>query len=270
MSPADFTTQSLSVNVLDIDYAVQRKGLNLAKVRKIKKRFNEAALGYVTVSFRKDHSYIVLDGMHRVQAVKEMTDNQGEVLCHVFTGLTLAEEAQIFLDKNETTAPRLIDKYLVTLNAEGEDGDVARDIRDLVGAYGWTISHIASPGHINAISALTKLYKLSKSLDAYPNLVQLTILVITRAWGNDRHGVNSTVLEGLGRMFAEYGERLDVDILIETMKAYKGGPQTLHTSAQQMASLRQGKVSMAVAELLVDEYNKGRRSKKLETWRARS
>lgn len=270
-----YVEETLNVNEIEVDHNVQRQALNITKVTNIKKNFNPAALGVITVSKRtlagKQVQYIALDGMHRVQAVKELTDNTGTVVCHVFEGLTLAEEAQMFLDLNHTTQPRLMDKFFVQCNAEGEEGDAARDIRDIVYQYGWSISHVPANGNINCVGTLKKLHELSVRTSAEPNLVHAMILTITRAWGNDRAGVNSTIVEGIGRMFAEYGSLLELDRLVNTLKEYKGGPVTLHAEAQQYAAIKRGRVAMAIAEMLVESYNKGLRGGRvLSAWRKRS
>jgi hypothetical protein len=265
-----YTEKRLNVGDLEIDRRVQRQGLNIAKVDKIVAKYNSDALGIITVSHRKDRSFVVVDGQHRVEATRRVTDNQGNLPCRIFEDLTLADEAQMFLDLNYTTLPTMIDKYKVRLNVESEDGDAARSIGELVGAYGWTVSRTAADSHINAVSVLERLYGLSRKIEADPNLIQVTILVITRAWGINRYGVQAPILEGIGRMFAEYGSLLDVDHLIEVMKKYQGGPGTLVGEASQLANLRRWKKSMAVADILVNEYNKGRRTKTLTTWAKRA
>lgn len=269
-----FEEADLNVNELEIDRRVQRSGMNLAKVERIKKNFNPGAVGSILVSHRRDRSYIIIDGQHRWQAVRELTDNSGVIRCRVVGSpsepLTLSEEAQLFLDTNDTSQPLVIDKFNVLQNTDGPEGRDAREISELLMAYGWKISRIPAPGNINAVNAVRRIFKLSQEIDAQPNLVHATILVITRAWGNDRYGVQAPILEGIGRMFAEYGSRLDVDRLTDVLKVYKGGPRTLSAEAAQMAAVMKGKLSMAVASLLVNEYNKGRRTKQLETWRKTS
>lgn len=268
-----FEEAELAVSNLDLDRRVQRQGLNLHKVKRIVKNYNTGALGIITVSYRIDRSYVVIDGQHRVEATRIVTSNMGSLKCHVFgldgDYLTLGEEAQMFLDLNDTTKPPNIDKFLVRQNTEGPAGDNAKDLAQIVGVYGFKISRVVANGNINAVTVMEKLYELSQKLEAEPNLVQATVLVISRAWGNDRYGLQGAILEGIGRMFAEYGSRLDLDRLIEAMKNYKGGPQSLLAEAHGMSALRKGKVAMGVAELLTEAYNHGRRTKQLEAWRAR-
>jgi hypothetical protein len=265
-----YTERRLDVGELTIDRRVQRQGLNTAKVEHIYTNYNPASLGIITVSLRKDRSYVVVDGQHRVEATRRITDNQGDVPCRVFEGLTLAEEAQMFLDLNTTTVPTMVDKFKVSLNADSPAGDAARSISELVGAYGFTVSRIAADGHINAVSVLQRLYALSQKIGADPNLIQVTIMVISRAWGNNRYGVQAPIFEGIARIFAEYGSLVDVDRLINVLKEYQGGPQTLASDGAQLAAIKRAKKSMGVAETLVGVYNSGKRTKTLSPWRART
>jgi hypothetical protein len=264
-----FETLYLPVGDLEIDRRVQRQGINMAKVKAMVKKYNTGALGVITVSLRKDRSYVVIDGQHRTEATRIKTSNMGTLKCHVFTGLTLAQEAQMFLDLNHTSKVPVIDSFKVLLNTDSPEGDTAREIQEIVGAYGFQISRVPANGNINAINVVDRIYALSKKLDAEPSLLQATVLVISRSWGNDRHGTQGAIIEGIGRMFAEYGSRIDLDRLEEAMKTYPGGAQSLIAEAIALAALRKGKVSMGVAELLVEAYNKGRRTKTLEAWRAR-
>jgi hypothetical protein len=257
MSTNKYTIEDLPVGSLEVDRRVQRTGLEQHKLEKMVKYWNEDAKGVITVSRRRDRSQIIIDGQHRTEAVRRLTDNQGTVTCHVYEGLSLMEEAQMFLDLNNTTKPPIQDKFRVRVT--GEDPAAVR-INDIANAYGWTITRAAGDGNINAVATLERLYLLSEKLELEPNLVQVALLVITRAWGMERYGVGATIMEGLGRVLAEHRDKIDIENLIVKLKERKGGPSTLHAEATQMASLRHGKVSMAVAELVVDTYNKGKRT----------
>lgn len=267
MSDNVYTEKDLLVNELVMDRRVQRSGLDRVKVEVMVREWNPAAQGVVTVSHRKDLSYVIIDGQHRWEAVRRLTDNAGTVLCHIFEGLTLVEEARMFLDLNRTTAPRLIDKFKVRLT---EEDPAAVEISAILGSYGWVVSAIPANGNINAVGVLERIYKLSLKGEVEPNLIQSTILVITRAWGNDRAGTQAVIFEGVARLIEEYRDKADLDVLIDKMKTYQGGPLTLHAEATQLAAIRKGKVSMAVAEILVEAYNKGRRTNVLAPWRKRS
>lgn len=267
----DYTVENLPVTSLEVDNRVQRQGLNRTKVLRIKNNYNPGALGIITVSYRENSkAYVVIDGMHRTEATRIVTDNTGELQCKVFRGLTLAEEVQMFLDLNDTTQPPEIDKFKVLLSGEGSDADAARDISELLGAYGWQVSRVAANGNVNAVTVVWRMYELSKKRDADPNLILMAIMTITKAWGNDRFGAQGPVIEALARMYAEYGARMDLDHLVDVLKLYQGGPRSLLAEAKQLAAVRKMKASMALADILVNSYNKGRRTRQLDAWRRRT
>lgn len=266
MSDTKFTEEWVSVGDLSIDRTVQRDHLDLKKVERIVRFFNPDALNVITVSRRNAVTNVVIDGMHRTQAVKELTDNTGKLRCHVFHGLTRKEEAQMFLDLNAGTQPTLIDKYKKRLVTEDP---IAVGVDELLRAYGFTIDNNNQNGSINAVGAVERVYTKSLRMEAEPNLLQLVLIAITHAWGTNRDGANASILEGLGAFFAVHGSNVDLDRFKRKLELYKGGPMGLLTDARGMAAIRRGKVSMAVAELLTDDYNKGAKTKFLAAWKQR-
>lgn len=267
MTEYNFTEEWIPVAELDIDRAVQRSNFDRAKVERFVRNFNPAALGIITVSRRSQIEQVIIDGMHRTETVRIVTTNEGKVLCHVFHGLTKAEEAQMFLDLNAGTQPSVLDKFRVSITAENE---TSLAIEKLVQAYGWTITTGRGNGTIQCVKALERIYKKSVKLEAEPNLLQVGLLCITYAWGMNAQGAQAVILEGIAEVAAEYGDQLDITRLREQLRDYPGGPEGLHTDATTMARLRRGRVTMAVAEQLVDTYNKNLKTRAIHAWRRRS
>ena len=261
-----FTEQWLPVGDLDIDRTIQRFKLDNRKVERIVRKFNPAAPGVITVSKRGPVTYIVLDGMHRVEAVRRLTDNQGTILAHVFEDLSEPEEAQMFLDLNAGNQPNIIEKFLVRQVAEDP---TALEIARIVGAYGWKVRVGHNVADIQCVGTLERIYLRSEKKGADPNYLQLAIMVITHAWGMEPEGVHAAVVEGIAAMFEEYGDTLDPSTLERKMKSYKGGPKGLHTAASTLASTLNIRVPMAVADILVGAYNKGLKGKALYPFRRR-
>jgi hypothetical protein len=267
MTEYNFTEEWIQVADLDIDRAVQRSSFDKHKVERFKRNFNPAALGIITVSRRNAATLVIIDGMHRTETVRQLTTNEGKILCHVFTGLTRAEEAQMFLDLNAGTQPTILDKFRVSITAQSE---TSMAIEALCHAYGWTISPVRGKGNIQCVATLERIYNLSLKLEFEPNLLQVVLMSVTHAWGMDPDGVKAVVLDGLAALVSEHGSNLDLDILQRKLRDYQGGPMGLHTDAVTLASMRRGRVGMAVAERLTDEYNKGRKSRTLHPWRRRA
>lgn len=264
-----FTEEWLPVGGLEVDPGIQRDHLDVRKVERIYRLFNPGALGVITVSRRNSVTDIILDGWHRVEVVRRITDGAGKILAHVFKDLTPEQEAQMFLDLNAGTQPQLLDKFKVRLRA----GDkVALEIDALAKAYGWTIRAGGGPGYLQAVGAVEAIWQRSVAREAEPNLLQVALLCVTRAWNNqDPAAVSAGLLTAVAALADEYGDQLKVDVLIKKMANYPGGPSGLQSDGAQRAKINRGALSMGIAEQLVVEYNKGRenRGTALTPWRRR-
>lgn len=254
-----YTTETVKVNELDVDRRVQREELKKHKVEGIVRDYNPDAVGVIHVSRRRTENgalvgLYVIDGWHRMEATRIVTDNTGELPAHVYEGLTVAEEAQMFLDLNNSTQISAMDKHKVRVT--GGDPQALR-IEENVRKYGWHVNLTPGDSNVNAVLKLYQLDELSQALEVEPDLVSATFLVITRAWGTDRHGAQAVILEGIAALLVEHGSRINFDRLIERLRDYKGGPRALHTEAANFATTTKGKVAMAVAFLITNWYNKG-------------
>jgi len=256
----------LPVSALSVDTRVQREEFNPKKVENIVAKFNPVALGIVSVSERDDGSLIIVDGWHRWEAYRRISDNAGQIRCDVYTGLTLAEEAELFLLLNNTNHPKVMDKFKVRV-FKGEK--IACDINNWARAYGWTIDGVVGDGHVNAVAVLEKVHTLSLEEECDPELLQLVFLTIRDAWGHDRFGAQAPILLGLSALYAEHGEKLKTDRLVQILRTWKGGPEGLLTAAKTQASILRMKVGYALAFLVTRAYNEGLRTNALPEWRAR-
>lgn len=262
MSDTTYTVEQIAASELLVDRRVQRDELNMRKVMKIESKFNKDALGVIYVSRRKDQGLYIIDGWHRAEAAKRK--DPGYLLtCHVFEDLTVADEALMFLDLNYANQPSMLETYKVSLAA---NDPVALTIEEITTSRGWKVHPQPSPGHIQAIAALYRIDALSKKVEADPHLLDATLYVITRAWGNEQEGSQAVVLEGIARVIAKYGARVQLDTLIERLRDRKGGARRLREEARTLADTRQGRVTNAVSELVVVAYNKYARGRSLPAW----
>lgn len=264
-----FVDEYVKVKDLSVDRIVQRGFLDTRKVDRIVKNFNPSALGVVIVSRRGRMVNIVLDGAHRVEAVRRLTGGDGEVLCHVFTDLPIETEAKMFLDLNAGSQPHLIDRFKVRMVA----GDpVASAMNEILRSYGWKVDNRSGSGFFQPVGAAEKIYQIGLAKDAngderYPDLFQETIMLISHAWKTDHSSVMAPILEAVSALLLEYGDALDASRLERTMAEYSGGPRGLVEDGRQLARSLRGRPSMGIAQRLVDEYNKGLKTRKLYGWR---
>lgn len=264
-----FEEEYIKVKDLSIDRVVQRGFLDPKKVERIVNNFNPAALGIITVSRRGKMVNIVLDGAHRVEAVRRLTGGDGEVLCHVFTNLTREVEAQMFLDLNAGNQPHLIDRFKVRIVA----GDaVAKAMDEVLNAYGWKVDNRNGSGFFQPVGAAEKIYKLGKvkdkdGVEKYADLFQDAVMVLSHAWKGQQASMMAPLLEAVAALLLEYRSDLDTGRLERALANYSGGPHGLLEDGRQLARSLRGRPSMGIAARLVDEYNMGLKSRRLRVWR---
>lgn len=259
----------LSVNDLTVDPRVQRYSFNPRKVERIVANFNEDAFGIITASRRDPVTISVIDGWHRWEAKRRLTDSTGTIYVRVFEGLTLAEEAQMFLDLNPGNQPTALDRYRMRLIIE-EPTVMAID--KAVHSYGWAVNPMPAPGHLQCVKALERIQVLAEKSESTEDLLSNVMLVVSRAWGNKREAGAAILLEGMAHFLLEYRHlaRFDQDRLIQVLRDEHSDPFVLTQDAQQYARVSKMRAPMAVADSLVKAYNRGLKvggPKELSPWR---
>jgi hypothetical protein len=250
--------RALPLSVLSIDPNVQR-GLDQRRVAKIAAELNLDALGVITVSQRPDGGYFIIDGQHRTEGVRQAGHATHKMSCRVFTGLSLAEEAALFRLLNNTAKPQYIDLFRVR-TVEGEP--VAVDIDRMVSRHGWKIGQGNYSGVLSAVQAFERIYLMDEAS------AERTLITVTRAWGHDAAGVDGRILEGIGLVYVRYQDSVAADDLTDRLARFPGGAGALLGKARGWREMHGSTVPRALAELVVEEYNRRRRTKALPPWRA--
>jgi len=246
----------LSVASLIVDPEVQRV-LDQARVKAIADAFNPDALGTIEVSRRSNGSYHIIDGQHRAAAVRLVLGDDAKVLCRVFSGLSLSEEAEMFRLFNNTKRPQAFDIFRTRI-IEGDP--VAVNIRRILLTSGWTLG-LGNPPGFAAVASAERIFRVD------PVALERSIMTVTRAWGYSEHSNDSRVIEGIGRVFVRYGPAIALDELIDRLAKFPGGAAGLLGKARGLSEMLHGPVIGAVAEIVVETYNKGRKTRALPPWR---
>jgi len=203
----------ISADKLKIDPRVQRV-LDPRRVSKIADRWDDLMVGVITVSHRihfansilesgAAEEFVILDGQTRWQALKQVCGQETTtctMLAQVFTGLTLKEEAKIFLDHNDRKGVTPLDTFRLALVAEEK---WAVDIRDISARYRWAVSGTGdgTKRTFQAIGAAKKIYLADES----GKTLDRVFSVIDAAWPRERTGVCGETLHGIGGLYAHNG-----------------------------------------------------------------
>lgn len=248
--------RELSIDSLIIDPKLQRT-LDRRRVKKIADDYDPEAVGVLTVSRRADGTYHIMDGQHRHAAARLV--GVEKLMCRVFTGLSLAEEAKLFRLLNTTAKPTNIDLFKIRV-VEGDP--VAVDVSRIVGKHGWDVELSNSRAAFAATAAAERVYRQD------PAALEKAVSTVTRAWGHGRESVDNRIVEGVGLFFVRYGNTVDIDELIDKLSRFPGGAGALIGRARGLQNIIGSKVAQSLAEVVVELYNKGRRTRALPPWRA--
>lgn len=260
--------REVPLNQLVVDLRVQRP-LDTRRANKIAAEMNLDAIGLICASHRDDDTYSVIDGQHRVEALR-INGFTGELVqCEVYQGLSLADEAAMFRLRNNTAKPQYLDKFRVRI-IEGDPDALA--VMAILKRYGWALlnQHVTGghkpDGRFAAVQSLERVYVADRDSD--PTAAERTIATVTSSWGHEPDGVDGRLIDGLGRVYVRYGAAVNSTEMISRLRKYPGGPGALIGRARGLKDLLGVASSTAFAELFVETYNKQRKTRALPSWRS--
>ena len=233
-----------------IDRESQRDA-TIAAVRNLADRFNPDLMGIPVVSYR-DRQYWVLDGQHRILALKQVLGEDADdwdFIVECYEGLTESEEADMFLKLNNRKNVSAFDRFHVAVTA---GYPTESDINRIVTSHGLRISQDKTQGSISAVSALGTVYSLGG-----PKLLSTTLSVTAAAW--DSTVWDSFIVRGVGLFLNRFGKRIDDKHLIKALAAFPLGSKGVRMTATRIKNGNGVTLDRATAAAITDQYNKGRR-----------
>lgn len=232
-----------------------QRGLNPSRVDKIAATFDVEQVGTPTVNERDGHFYII-DGQHRVAALKEMGWGDQQIQCWTYVGLTEEEEAEKFLLLNDTLAVKVFDKFRVGVQAgRAEECDIDRIVR----ASGLVVSKDHVPGAIAAVGTLRRVYDRAGGA-----VLGRTLRLIRDSYGDP--GLEAPVIDGLGMLCQRYNGQFDDEAAKKKLSDAHGGVNGLLGKAEQLRRQTGNPKGQCVAAAAVEIINAGRGGNKLPSW----
>lgn len=205
-------------------------------------------IGYPVINHR-DHNYWVVDGQHRIYALKQNGFEKDVLDCEVYEDLSDAEMAEIFLGRDDRKPIPLYDKFHVSCTA-GHRRE--RDIQRAVEANGQKISRSPDEG-ISAVGALARVYDRSGDV-----VLGQVVRAINLGFGGDSRAFDRAVIEGLGLVFNRYNGKTNEKDLGTRLSDLRRGARELLAKAETVRARTGNNKSQCVAAVVVDLYNKGR------------
>lgn len=222
-----------------VDHRYQRE-LDAKRAEHMAEAFNPELLGVPVVSKRSDGSYVRIDGQHRLAAAVAAGRGDEPILVEVFEGLTLQQEAELFLRLNGgRKAVGSVDKYKARIEAREP---VALEIHGVLKKHGCRISAGRGHGIIAAVAAIEYAY--------YKGNLTRVIYVLSAWMGRDTAGFEGAFVRGVSLFLSLYPDA-DLDLLVK--KLGTASPRQLLTKMKNEA--RQSTPTEGSVYVLVELYN---------------
>lgn len=252
------------MNLMCVDPAAQR-AVSRPWVKARISCFDVDQLGYPVINRRQNGKYYIVDGQHRVELMRAVGWGDQKIQCECFDGLSQAEEAALFNARNDRKAVRKYDKFRIGITA-GDHRCVAID--KIVREHGMVVSDQARDGHINAVDALEKIYcggGIAGPADG-PIALGRSMQVLVKAWGKQTSSVNGRVVQGLGMVFLRYKNTVNINDLVKKLAPFPGGAAGMLGKGRSAQEMNGRALHYCIAGIIVDVYNRGRRTEKLDRW----
>lgn len=248
-------TSKVKANDLLIDLSYQRELVD-TKVNRIVREFNPKAVGVIILSVRENGDLYVIDGAHRVAALKKLGLGNEDVNSIVYFGLSIAQEAELFVLLNEN---RSKPKRSAIHKASAKAGDTASsEIEDMLSKLGLTIGD--KPGH-GIIRAVGLLHKVNDKI-SISNL-EKALRILRDAFGLHSSSFQAEFIVAISMIVVKY-KSIDESRLVKTLSAL-GQPTYLINKASNMVGIKSALAKqIALATFVIDAYNNKLRANRLD------
>lgn len=250
----DAALKWVPIGLMRVSPLAQRE-LNQARVDRIVAAFDLEQIGAPTVNKRGGHYYII-DGQHRVEALRAIGWGDQQVQCWVYEGLSEAEEAEKFLKLNDVLAVAALPKFRVAVQAGRH---MECDIDRILHEQGCKVTADKVEGGISAVGTLLRIYQRTDG-----HTLSRTLRIILDAYGTP--GLEADVLDGIGYLCGRYNGDLEDQVAVLKLGKIQGGVNGLRGRAAQIRERTGLARGHAIAAAAVDIINAGRGGKKLANW----
>lgn len=185
----------MQVTDLKVDPQAQRT-LSEQRAQKIAAGLIPEAVGEITVSQRESGDKMIVDGMHRRRAFE--LNGIVEITAEVHYGLSLQEEAILFLIKNrESNKPNPYDEYRIGLTA---------GLPLFVDTEKVLVQHQLELGSssANSIGAVAGVLRITEN--SGPDVLDRTLSVCEAAWSRTAQTWDGVLLGGVSMFLDRHGE----------------------------------------------------------------
>jgi hypothetical protein len=199
----------------------------------------------------------VIDGQHRQRVLLAHGLGEWPVDVKIHLGVTDdAHASALFLKLNDRSSVSPFDKFKNEVIAGDETAcGVLKQLR----SRGIRVAKEPGDARVRCVMAAKRVYGFDGGI-----ALGCTLDTVVAAWGKTEAALDGKLIEGIGVLYRTYDEAIDQPALAKRLAKFPGGASGLLGRARGFKEVRGGTVPHCVAQVLVDLYNAGRRSGKLD------
>lgn len=240
----------IPVSECEVVHAAAQRAENDRNVRRIAENFNPELFGVITVANKNGvDRYHVIDGQHRVAALKLMGYTDQLVPAVVREIHTAHEAAEVFIGLNSARKPGAIDHFRAAVTAQHP---AECEVSALLAALGFRVGFDA--GKPNVIAAVTALMAVHSAHG--PQVLKGALETIKATWPHERDALNGAVIQGYGTLLAEHAHEIDTRRLVSTVSK-KHTATNLLAAAKASRGMYGGRMFENVVRVVAATYNNG-------------
>ena len=236
-----------------ISGSTYQRTLDEKVVAKLVRCWDRMLMEPIVVSYR-DGKYYVIDGQHRVAALRILfQDKDTLVPCIVHTGLTKQDEAALFYKLDRSRRKLSYAQSISALLKSGESAEI-NDIQALLDGQGfqWVLDGKSMGNYkIRSTRAVVSAYRMTGH-ETFPRMLAL----LSETWDGDPASLTAMMLTGTARFLKSYELEIDDHYFVSRLKDVK--PETIVKDTKEYRTIRKSDVRCAC--VLLYYYNKSIRT----------
>lgn len=246
--------QWVPIGLMVVSPVAQRE-ITPSRVDKMAANFDLEKIGTPTVNHRDGKWYIV-DGQHRVEALRQIGWGDQQIQCWTYEGLTEEEEAETYLSLNDVLPQKAFDKFRISITAGRA---VQCDIDRIVRSQDLVVSRDKTDNSVSCVGTLERIYHRDG-----PKVLRRALRIAFDAFGSS--GLEVAVLDGIGLLCGRYNGDLEDQLATAKLGRVQRGADGLLQKAELVRRSTGLTKSQSVAAAAVEVINAGRGGKKLPSW----
>lgn len=238
MTNYNTTKKTLPLDLMTM--GTYQRAVNMTEVNKIVKSFDRQLMRPIDVS-RRAGKYYVLDGQHRVAALRKMGKHVVSATVHL--GMTEAEEAMFFVRNNDsatsTTASALETAHAKLIAGDKEANEIDEDV--IIAGYEIDYEKAGIKRGIQKYPPLRAAYKRG-------NLIE-TLSIIHDSFGSDARSIQSQFITSVSKLLTSKYLNVDKNRLRKVLSRLgaKGFNEAVSREAMTSGATRQRATQVVIS-----------------------